>query len=63
MAQTAAQIKENFRKQGKTQAQWASEHGYTPQEVTRVLNGQCKAVRGRGHEIAVRLGLKELVAA
>jgi gp16 family phage-associated protein len=62
MALTVKQIKEKLARQGKTQKQWAMDHGYRPQEVTRVLNGQCRALRGKGHEIAVQLGLKDPAA-
>jgi gp16 family phage-associated protein len=59
MAITAKQVKEKFQRAGKTQRQWAIENGFRPQEVTRVLNGQSRALRGKGHEIAVLLGLKD----
>ena len=52
------QVKERLRQQGKTTTQWAAEHGYTRNEVYRVLNGQAKAHYGKAHEIAVQLGLK-----
>lgn len=57
-ALTANQVKENFRQVGKTITQWASENGYTRNEVYRVLNGQSKANYGKAHDIAVKLGLK-----
>lgn len=55
---TADQVKAKFLKEGKTFSEWARERGYTPQKVYLVLNGQIKATRGKGHEIAVALGLK-----
>lgn len=59
------QVKENFRRVGKTITQWAIENGYPRSEVYRVLNGQAKANYGKSHEIAVKLGIKrcEAVAA
>lgn len=60
---TPEQVKKRLRDQGKTQKQWALEHGYLPCEVTRILNGTWKATRGKGHEIAVKLGLKAVAAA
>jgi gp16 family phage-associated protein len=58
---TAEQLKNKFRQQGKTFSDWAKEHGYSRRDVYLVLNGQNKARWGRGHEIAVRLGLKSPV--
>lgn len=59
MSTAAAQkAKERLRQQGKTQKEWASENGFPYDSVNRVLNGQSKATRGAGHEIAVRLGMK-----
>lgn len=55
---TSEQVKKEFHRTGKTVTQWAAENGYTPQGVYRVLNGQVKANYGKGHEIAVKLGMK-----
>ncbi|EBV0925933.1 DNA-binding protein [Salmonella enterica] len=55
---TAEQVKHRLRQQGKTITEWAAEHGYSRGDVYRVLNGQAKANYGKGHEIAVKLGLK-----
>ena len=55
---TADQVKAQFRQRGITFTRWAEEHGYTRNEVYRVLNGQTKANYGKAHEIAVKLGLK-----
>lgn len=59
MALTVEKLKENFAKEGKTLAQWARENNYKPRDVWLVVGGQNKARYGRGHEIAVKLGLKE----
>ena len=61
-ALTANQVKERFRQAGKTISEWATENGYTRNEVYRVLNGQAKANYGKAHDIAVKLGLKPIVA-
>ena len=45
-------------RQGETITAWAKKHGYSPHYVYFVLNGQSKARWGKGHEIAVKLGLK-----
>ncbi|CRZ20616.1 DNA-binding protein [Kingella kingae] len=58
MALTPEQVKKNFKQKGITFSGWAREHGYRPQEVIRVVNGFSKASYGKGHEIAVKLGLK-----
>lgn len=63
MALTKEQVKRRLVNQGKTQKAWALERGYRPEDVTRVLNGTWKGTRGKGHEIAVALGLKDEVAA
>ncbi len=55
---TPQQIKQKFRREGKTFAAWAEEHGYEPNRVYRVLNGIDKGHYGQAHEIAVKLGLK-----
>ena len=57
-ALTADQEKQQFHASGKTVTEWATENGYTRNEVYRVLNGQAKAHYGKAHEIAVKLGLK-----
>jgi gp16 family phage-associated protein len=63
MAKTAKQVKDALAQQGKTQKEWATTHGFDVYLVTRVLNGTCKARRGKGHQIAVALGLKDAAAA
>lgn len=60
---TPEQVKRRFKASGTTFTRWASENGYTPNEVYRVLNGQAKANYGKSHDIAVKLGLKPQVTA
>lgn len=55
---TAEQVRKDFDNAGKTFAEWAISNGFEPQDVYKVLNGQAKAKRGKGHQIAVLLGLK-----
>lgn len=55
---TPQEVKDKFIREGKTFTDWAAENGYRRQDVYRVLNGLSKAQRGKGHEIAVKLGLK-----
>jgi len=49
---TLEQVKNKFKRKGKTFKGWAEEHGYTAQEVCRVLNGFTKGTRSKSHEIA-----------
>ena len=55
---TAEQLKAKFAQEGRTFSDWAKQHGYARRDVYLVLNGQCKARWGKGHTIAVQLGLK-----
>ena len=57
-AKTAEQVKEHLNAQGLTVKQWAIAHDYPVPEVYKILSGERKGLYGRGHEIAVRLGLK-----
>lgn len=52
------QLKQRFRREGKTFSGWARENGYSPNKVIRVVNGFDKGHYGLAHEIAVKLGLK-----
>jgi gp16 family phage-associated protein len=58
MTYTADQIKTQFKKDGRTIVAWSAERGFVYKDVIRVLNGFSKASRGKGHEIAVALGMK-----
>lgn len=60
---TAKQVKEQFKREGKTFSQWAAANNFCRTKTYLVLNGQCKALYGKGHDIAVALGMKEKVAA
>lgn len=55
---TPDQVKELFSASGIAVSTWAKANGYHPTYVYLVMNGQIKGNRGRGHEIAVKLGLK-----
>ncbi|MDR2208837.1 MAG: DNA-binding protein [Azoarcus sp.] len=55
---TRTQLKEKFLREGLTFAQWAREKGFDKNIVYLVVNGHCKARYGKGHEVAVALGLK-----
>jgi gp16 family phage-associated protein len=55
---TPDQVKSKFKREGITVTQWAEQNGYGRHYVYLVLNGQVKALYGKGHEIAVKLGMK-----
>lgn len=56
--QTPAQVRQRFRREGRTLAQWARDRGYKPNKVYRVMAGIDKGYYGEAHTIAVELGLK-----
>ena len=55
---TPEQVKAKWRAHGQTMAGWAREHGFKPRDVELVINGFSKAKYGKGHTIAVALGIK-----
>lgn len=55
----ALDIKAKLYAKGYTVKAWSEANGYPTQEVYKILNGERKALYGRAHEIAVKLGLKE----
>lgn len=55
---SSEEAKSLLREQGKTLKQFAIEHGFEPNDVYRVIGGSRKALYGKGHEIAVALGMK-----
>lgn len=57
-ALTPDEVKANLRAEGKTLAQFAAEHGFEASDVYRVIGGSRKGLYGKGHLIAVALGLK-----
>jgi gp16 family phage-associated protein len=59
MAITPEKLKAKFRSEGRTFKDFATEHGFHYGEVIRVVNGISKARRGKCHQIAVALGLKD----
>nr|DAK41579.1 MAG TPA: hypothetical protein [Caudoviricetes sp.]DAK77743.1 MAG TPA: hypothetical protein [Caudoviricetes sp.]DAX52867.1 MAG TPA: hypothetical protein [Caudoviricetes sp.] len=55
---TPAQAKQWLKNQNITAAQWARDHGFNSADVSRVLNGKTKAVRGMAREIAIKLNIQ-----
>lgn len=57
--QTLKEAREKFHRSGKSVVSWAKENGYSAALVYLVLNGHRKCLRGKSHQIAVKLGLKD----
>lgn len=55
---TPEQVKQQFRREGKTFAQFAKENNISVQTVYKLLNGQYKGHFGAAHDAAVKLGIK-----
>jgi gp16 family phage-associated protein len=55
---TPEQVKAELLASGTTISKWARDNNYTPRDVSLVLNGQIKGRYGKGHDIAVKLGIK-----
>jgi gp16 family phage-associated protein len=53
------QAKAAFHRRGKSVADFAREHGFSPSLVYQVMAGKRPGLRGQSHEIAVRLGIKD----
>lgn len=56
---TAAEVRGEFALKGQAITVWAREHGFTPSLVFEVLRGRIRGTRGKSHEVAVLLGMKE----
>lgn len=56
---TAEQVREEFRRVGRTVTSWAREHGYKESLVREVLRGRILCTYGKSHEVAVLLGIKD----
>ncbi|WP_246184405.1 DNA-binding protein [Pandoraea commovens] len=50
-----------MRSEGKTIRQWADENGFSYILVSRVIRGVQRGNYGKGHDIAVALGMKRAV--
>lgn len=55
---TPEQVRAEFLARGEPFTTWAKERGFNVSDVYRILNGYHHATRGKGHQIAVALGLK-----
>ena len=52
------QIKSEFELRGEVISDWAEREGFDRRNVYAVISGRNLGIRGEGHKIAVRLGLK-----
>ncbi len=59
---TGDQAKRKLREQGITLRAWAERAGYDYQTVSRVVRGVQLGNFGKGHDIAVALGMKDAEA-
>lgn len=59
IVKTPDEIRREFAVLGLAISDWARQMGYPPALVHQVLGGRLRCVRGKSHEIAVRLGLKD----
>lgn len=57
-----AVVRQRLYDEGKTITSWATEHGETLAQVSKVLSGKRACVSGDSHRIAVKLGIKDAVA-
>ncbi|VVE55673.1 phage-related DNA-binding protein [Pandoraea iniqua] len=58
---TGEQVKRKLRSEGKTIRQWADENGFSYILVSRVIRGVQRGNYGKGHDIAVALGMKRAI--
>lgn len=59
MIRTSQEVRNELLKRGLSIADWARQNGFSPELVHQVINSNKIPVRGKSHEIAVRLGLKD----
>ena len=56
---TTDQVRADFNRIGKPVTEWARQHGFKPNLVYEILRGRGLCKRGKSHQIAVMLGLKD----
>lgn len=56
---TPNEVKQELLQRGLSIANWARQNGFSPELVHQVLNAKKLPIRGKSHEIAVKLGLKD----
>lgn len=56
---TSQEVRNEFIRKGVSMANWARVNGFDKATVSQVLSGCNAATRGKGHKIAVLLGIKD----
>lgn len=56
---TLEEVRQEFVRDGKSITGWAAAHGYPAYLVQQVLSGRSRCLRGKSHEIAVLLNVKD----
>lgn len=59
MVKTGEQVKQELWAQGSNLKKWAAENNYDYRAVGDVIRGRNHGTYGRGHEIAVKLGMQK----
>ena len=59
---TAREVRDEFEQKGESISEWAIDNGFAPSLVYRVLTGDSMPKRGKSHDIAVLLGMKNGLA-
>jgi gp16 family phage-associated protein len=55
---TGEQVRREFVFRGESISAWARKHGFSAAQVFEVIAGRNRGRRGKAHEIAVMLGMK-----
>lgn len=55
---TGPEVKQRFVLRGEAMADWARQRGFSPVQVSAVIHGRNKGLRGKAHAIARELGMK-----
>ncbi len=63
MTFSPTEIKASFKEHGVSISTWAQAHAFDPRLVYAVLAGKNQSTRGKSHQIALALGLKEATPA
>lgn len=56
---TAVEVKAELKRKGISVSAWAKQNGFPREYVHSVLSGKSKGNFGLGHNIAVKLGIKD----
>jgi len=56
---TPEEVRAEFCRGGQSITRWAAKHGYPAYLVQQVLSGRARCLRGKSHEIAVLLQIKD----